>query len=202
MRTGKTIARQQRHRTITGRGLRPRLRGFTYIGILITIAIMGAFLAAIGVVWHTAQQRLREQQLLFVGDQFRQAIADYYNAGGGGAASQYPQTLNDLLRDPRMLGVARYLRKLYHDPITGTTDWGLVKTAGDRIMGVYSLSEAHPIKRSHFNTADREFEGKEKYTQWTFVYQPVTPDLPGDNGSGQDASTDQAASQQWSSSNY
>lgn len=148
-----------------------RQNGFTYIGLLIAVAIIGATLATAGTVWHTAQQRERERELLFAGDQIRKAIGHYYISGTG-PAKQYPQSLDDLLRDPRQPGVVRYLRKLYHDPITGTTDWGLIKDAGDRIMGVFSLSEERPIKQFNFSAADRDFEGKETYSQWTFVYHP------------------------------
>ena len=41
-------------------------RGFTYIAVLITMTIIGATLASAGMVWHTAQQREREAELLFV----------------------------------------------------------------------------------------------------------------------------------------
>ena len=146
-------------------------RGFTYIGLLIAITIIGVTLSSMGTVWHTSQQRDRERELLFIGDQIRQAIGRYYSAGVG-SAKQYPQTLDDLLRDPRQPGVLRHLRKLYYDPITGTTDWGLIKDADDRIMGVFSLSEEQPIKQTGFSAADQDFEGKEKYSQWTFEYHP------------------------------
>lgn len=148
-----------------------RQRGFTYLALLIAVAIIGVTLAEAGVVWHTAQQREKERELLFVGDQFRLAIGHYYNAGIG-AARQFPQRLDDLLRDPRQPGVVRHLRKLYYDPLTGTTEWGLVKDPNDRIVGVYSTSEEQPIKQANFNAADRDFEGKEKYSQWAFVYKP------------------------------
>lgn len=174
-------------------------RGFTYISILIAIAIMGVTLASAGVVWHTAQQRERERELLFAGDQIRQAIGRYYNAGPVGA-KQYPQSLQDLIRDPRRPDVARYLRKIYYDPITGTTDWGLIKTVGDRIMGVYSLSDAKPLKQADFGWFDRGFEGKEKYSQWTFVFRPgrnlpATTQLPA-------APPPPPQGKQWSSTNY
>lgn len=147
--------------------------GFTYIGILIAVAIVGVALATTGVVWHTAQKRERERQLLFVGDQFRKAIGRYYNVGAGvGAAGQYPRRLSDLVRDPRLLGVARYIRKIYYDPITGTRKWGLIKSARGGILGVYSLSEEHPIKQTNFSAVDRDFEGKTKYSQWVFIYSP------------------------------
>jgi type II secretory pathway pseudopilin PulG len=147
--------------------------GFTYIGILIAIAILGVALAKIGVIWHTLQQREHEHELLFVGDQFRKAIGRYYNVGSGiGAAGQYPQTLDDLLRDPRLVGMARYLRKIYYDPMTGSQQWGLVKNTEGRIIGVYSKSHRHPIKQANFSPDDKDFSGKTEYAQWTFIYSP------------------------------
>lgn len=148
--------------------LRRRERGFTYLGILIAVALLSATLASAGTVWHTAQQRERERQLLFAGDHIRDAIGRYYNAG---TPKQFPTQLTDLLRDPRQPGVVRYLRKLYYDPMTNSTDWGLVKTEDDRIAGVFSRSEGHPIKQANFGFADRDFEDKEKYSQWVFVYR-------------------------------
>lgn len=147
--------------------------GFTYIGILIAVAIIGVSLAEIGVVWHTIQQCERERELLYVGDRFREAIGRYYNVGAVvRAASEYPQSLDDLLRDPRLVGVAHYLRKIYYDPITGTQKWGLIRNSNGRIVGVYSLSNGHPIKQSNFSEADKDFEGKDAYSKWTFIYSP------------------------------
>ena len=164
--------------------MQPKLQqqGFTYIGLLIAVIITGITLATAGDVWHTAQQRERERELLFAGNQIRQAIKRYYNASGG-PARQYPQSLEELLRDPRQPGVVRYLRRLYYDPITGTSEWGLVKDTNDRIMGVFSLSEERPIKQANFGAPNQDFEGKEKYSEWTFIYQPrhartMQPNIP------------------------
>ncbi len=176
-----------------------QMGGFTYLAILIAVAIIGATLASAGVVWHTLQQREREQELLFVGDQFRKAIGDYYNSGPG--MKQYPARLQDLVRDPRQPGVVRYLRKIYYDPITGTTNWGLIKTTGDRIIGVYSLSDAAPIKQANFDWIDREFEGKSKYSEWAFVYKPSAANVPS-NPQPSAAPTAVPQGKQWSSTNY
>jgi hypothetical protein len=118
-------------------------------------------------VWQTVQKRDKEDELLFVGDQIRRAIALFY-ANTPGGAERYPRNLEDLLKDPRYPGVRRYLRRLYRDPITGRAEWGLVK-AGDLITGVYSLSEAEPLKKSGFRRIDRNFEGKTKYSEWVFL---------------------------------
>jgi len=58
-----------------------RAAGFTYIGLLIAVVIMGIALSAVGVVWRTQGQREREQQLLFIGRDFEHAIASYYKTG-------------------------------------------------------------------------------------------------------------------------
>lgn len=149
-------------------------QGFTYLGLLFFIAILGATLALAGVVWHTVQKREKERELLFVGQQFRQAIATYFNQSTG-AVKQYPKTLEELLKDPRQLTSQRYLRRIYRDPITGKTEWGLVKSRDDRIIGVYSLSDDEPIKQGNFREADKDLGGKTRYSDWRFVYIPSEP---------------------------
>jgi len=81
------------HCGVTGR--RARAAGFTYIGVLVLVAMMGMALALASELWHTAQKREKEQELLFIGNQFRRAIA-MYSANGGGNL----QRLEDLLKDP------------------------------------------------------------------------------------------------------
>ena len=148
--------------------------GFTYIALLFAIAIMGAVLAASGMVWHQGRQREKEQELLFVGGQFRQAIGLYYEHTPG-AVKRYPQRLEDLLADPRQIGVQRYLRKIYRDPMTAEIAWGLVHAPEGGIMGVYSLSQEEPIKTGGFNRADSAFEGVGKYVDWRFISKPAEP---------------------------
>ncbi|MFZ1909200.1 MAG: type II secretion system protein [Burkholderiales bacterium] len=165
--------------------MRTAQRGFTYIGVLILVAIMGVLLSLAGRVWHTEAVRGREAQLLFVGDQYREAIRRYAEATPAGAA-RYPRALSDLLLDARKPEVERYLRRLYADPITGGSEWGLVKAPDGGIAGVYSLSDAKPLKQANFPPADAAFEGSGKYADWQFVYAPIsgtaaTPARPASN---------------------
>src|SRR5262245_62344795 len=104
-------------------------RGFTYLSLLIIVAITAGALAAAGAIHSQASQREKERELLFVGEQFRQAIALYYWRTPGGA-HQYPQSLEALLEDKRWPVTQRYLRRIYRDPLTGTTDWGVVEAPG------------------------------------------------------------------------
>ena len=111
--------------------------GFTYIALLVLLAIMGIGLAATGIVFHHQAQREKEKQLLFVGEQIRHAIGRYYeNSPGGG--KQFPQTLENLLRDDRHPGTHRYLRQVYRDPMTNAKDWVLLRA---RLLNEYAAEE-------------------------------------------------------------
>lgn len=142
-------------------------RGFTYLTILFIVAIMGIGLALVGEMWHTAVVRDKEAELLYAGNQYRNAIARYYIAG----PQQYPRSLSDLLKDPRKPGIERYLRKLYRDPVTDG-DWGIVKAPDGGIMGVHSVSEDKPRKTARFKLRDGGFAGAASYSDWKFVYVP------------------------------
>lgn len=154
--------------------MNPRQNGFTYLTVLFLIAFMGLGLSIAGEVWHTAVMREREAQLLYAGNQYRRAIARYYVSG----LNQFPRTLEDLLKDPRKPGTERYLRKLYPDPLTGKSEWGIVKAPDGGIMGVFSQSEDKPIKTAGFALANRDFEGAAKYVDWKFVYNPAALQVP------------------------
>jgi type II secretory pathway pseudopilin PulG len=136
------------------------------------VAIMSTGLALAGEVWHTSRAREKEAELLFVGNQYRNAIARYYLSG---PQRQYPRSLADLIKDPRQPGTVRHLRRLYEDPITGAAEWGLVKAPDGGIAGVQSLSDASPLKVSSFRVRDAALEGKLKYSEWQFAFSPIAP---------------------------
>jgi type II secretory pathway pseudopilin PulG len=146
--------------------------GFTYLTILFAIAVAGVVLSNTGVDWWQAAQREKERELQFVGNQYRQAIAQYYERTPG-AVKRYPAKLEDLLADTRYNPPQRYLRKLYRDPVLNQKKWGIVPALGGGIMGVHSLSDVLPIKSSNFSYADQAFEGKTKYSDWQFIYTPL-----------------------------
>jgi type II secretory pathway pseudopilin PulG len=156
-----------------------RPRGFTYLTVLFMVAIMGFGLALAGEVWHTAAAREKEAELLYAGNQYRKAIERYYLSG----PRQYPRSLEDLLKDPRKPDTVRHLRRLYPDPITGKSEWGIVKAPDGGVMGVYSTSEEQPLKTAGFRLRDRGFENVAKYSGWNFAHaptavQPVPPKAP------------------------
>lgn len=124
-----------------------RSLGFTYIGLMLIVAIAGIALSGVGIVWKTEMQRENEKELRFVGEQYVAAIASYYECKVCGP-QQLPKNLKDLLKDSRAPSVVRHIRKLYRDPMTRSNDWGLIKS-GDRITGVYSKSTLEPLAKPY-----------------------------------------------------
>lgn len=150
--------------------MRNRQSGITYVGVLVLAALMGITAAVAADVWHVVRKREAERELLFAGNQFRQAIGHYYEQSPG--TKTFPRNLEDLLRDPRTPGMKRHLRRIYPDPVTGSEEWGLVRGPSGELIGVFSRSEDRPLKQANFRKVDSSFENKERYSEWTFVYTP------------------------------
>jgi type II secretory pathway pseudopilin PulG len=147
-----------------------RARGYALMFAL--LAVLAVSLAAVGAVQSAKQriQRERETELLFVGEQIRQALQSYHALVAPGGL-QYPVTLEALVEDHRLPVLKRHLRRVFPDPITGETDWLLVKSQG-RIVGVRSRSEDAPLKKSGFNLADGSFAKASRYSDWIFLADP------------------------------
>jgi type II secretory pathway pseudopilin PulG len=126
-------------------------------------------------VWSLSRQREREQELLFVGEQYRQAIERYFLGAPPGIARALPSRLEDLLEDDRYPVPVHHLRRLYVDPVTGGSEWGLLQVQG-RIAGVHSLSEKAPIKQAGFDADHEHFTARSAYRDWVFAAS--VPGLP------------------------
>ena len=147
---------------------RSRSGGVVLLAMLLAVALGGIAMMAAADVWSIARRRAQEQELLFVGNQYRLAIQRYALGAPPGAGRALPATLEDLLEDTRYPIPVHHLRRLYPDPITGSTEWGALRK-GDRIAGVYSLSEQEPLKQAGFAAADTLFAGKTSYRDWVFA---------------------------------
>jgi type II secretory pathway pseudopilin PulG len=144
-----------------------RSKGFTYLGLLFFMAVMGAGLGAVGEVWHTVTKREKEHELLFIGEQFKTALKRYQQRSANG--NQLPKQLEDLLLDPRFPNVQRHLRRIYLDPMTGNAEWGLIKRPDGGIFGVYSLSKQKPLRLLNLADPDAALT----YADWKFTIDPA-----------------------------
>ena len=155
---------------------RNRQSGFTYLALLAAIVIIGISLGSAGKYWQNVMMREKEEELLFRGEQYRLAIERYFTSFPG--RFQYPQSIDDLLKDSRSAAGKRHLRRKYKDPITGE-DFEVIKdqTKGNRITGVYSKSEKEPLRTKGFEDPYKDFENKKKYNEWKFIF--TQQGLPG-----------------------
>ena len=143
--------------------------GFTFLWTLLLIAMMGVGLTVVVEFHTTALQRDKEKELLSIGHQFRLALQRYYEVQIPGSKFDYPTTMDSLVKDSRIPGLHRHLRKIFIDPITGKSEWGLI-IMGGRIVGIHSLSDQMPIKQDGFKADDQSFKGKQKFSDWVFSY--------------------------------
>jgi type II secretory pathway pseudopilin PulG len=145
-------------------------RGFTYLWLLLIIAISAVSLVGLGQVWHTSEQREREAELIFRGNQYVRALSAYHAASGVGPA-QWPSQLEDLVQDKRAAVPMHHLRRVYSDPsqpsaapslntaslnaASPNTAWEVVRDAKNGIVGVRSRSTARAyIRRAEDEEVD------------------------------------------------
>lgn len=144
-------------------------------GAVLLIVLLFVLLTTLGassmVQMHQTQtRREKEEQLLFVGDQYRRAIASYYGVTPPGGARSLPRSIDDLLNDQRFPTPMQHLRQAYPDPMTGKVDWVFVRS-GSGISGLRSQSTLEPIKKNGFPDLYKRFEVGTSYADWVFGLQ-------------------------------
>jgi type II secretory pathway pseudopilin PulG len=152
--------------------VRQRQRGLALLLVLLAVAVIGLIAASALQAGAQVTRRDAEDELLVIGQTFQQAVLSYVNTTPGQAALG-PRSLDDLLRDPRVPGLRRHLRQIPHDPMTGRTDWGLLKSPDGQIIGIFSLAEGQPIKRAGFEPALARLTDAPNYQAW--VFGPALP---------------------------
>ena len=159
-----------------------RQRGFVYMALIVFFGGFAIFAGSAIISGGILQRRTGEEQLLYVGTEFRNAFKSYVETSLQLQPGQqpYPAKLEDLLADTRVTPVKRHLRQIYRDPLTGQANWATVAAPGGGIMGVHSLSPAKAVKLFAFPPEFKHLEGKGKIAEWVFAYE--VPVLPGAAG--------------------
>lgn len=150
----------------------PAQKGFSYIGVMVTLVIAAIGLQGAAAMWQQQTQRSNEAMLLETGEAYRLAIGRYYESTPQ-PVKQYPMRLEELIEDKRFPVPRRHLRKLYPDPFYAKQGMALVIKDG-RIVGVHSQSLLEPIRSSGYQEAQAGFHGAKHYKEWLFVYEPNT----------------------------
>lgn len=144
-------------------------KGMALIALLLFVAATGVAAACLVRLGEAFARRQAEAALIDAGQEFSNAFSSYRGITPEGMPDQ-PASLEELLRDPRFPGNVRHIRKLYSDPVTGSERWGLViDPQTKRISGVYSRSDAPPLKTGNFPKQLESFSGQVAYRDWVFT---------------------------------
>lgn len=150
--------------------------GFTYLGALFLITLVGLGLAGAGQAWSVASKRARERELLWAGTQYARAIQAYYEQSPG--VRHHPARLEDLLADQRFPVPRHHLRQLYRDPVS-RQPFVILPGPDGRIAGVRSRSDELPLKQDGFPARWQGFRGMTRYSDWHFMPAVIpAPPLP------------------------
>ena len=107
------------------RSPRRRERGILLVALLVAMAVMMILLTASAQSWSAIMRRDMENELIFRGNQYVQALRVYQQEHGG----TFPTKLDDLMEEgPRG---HRYLRRLFPDPFHEEGKWNLLFLAPD-----------------------------------------------------------------------
>ena len=92
------------------------------VALVIIILLMNIAVAMVLPLWSTAIRREKEEELIFRGFQYAEAIRVFQNRHG-----RLPVKLEELVKvEPRSI------RQLWKDPMTDSVDWGIVLSAGGK----------------------------------------------------------------------
>lgn len=143
--------------------------GFTYVLLLLALTVLALSLLKShdGVKLNYRQQQ--EAELLFRGEQIREAIKQYRIAGG--AKGCFPRGFEDLLSDFRGGKIRYHLRQWYIDPLTGQKQWGMKFDDQRRWIGVYSKGEGKPLRKEGFTYDAERFKKARHYREWIFAVE-------------------------------
>jgi len=104
------------HRRGAGRGRGSGQAGYNLVMLIVLVAVLSVLVAAALPAWSTAIQREKEEELIFRGLQYAEAIRVFQQRFG-----RPPVRLEELIEvEPRSI------RRLWEDPVTGEAEWGLI----------------------------------------------------------------------------
>lgn len=108
--------------------------GFTYLVLLIVIAVMSVSLLALSEVWSKQAERRRQAEQRWVAEQYTNAIQSYYYSSRPGTRT-HPNNVQQLLEDTRFSPPLRHLRSEFKTAFESDNPLRLVRD-GSQIKGV------------------------------------------------------------------
>jgi type II secretory pathway pseudopilin PulG len=124
--------------------------GFTLAGALVLIAIMSIMLALAVPLWSRIKQRDNEEELIFRGEEYTEAIGRYQ-----AKFHTFPPDLETLYK-------LKFIRKLYKDPMTKTGKWKLLHPESLVQTGAAGTIGSSQSGTDQFNQDQNRDEGNDE----------------------------------------
>ncbi len=121
---------------------RSREGGYALLFVLFLTAVLAVTLARALPQIAMQSQRVREERLIYRGEQYKRAIQLYFRK-----YKKYPSSIDEL----EETNGERFLRRRYKDPITGKDEWRLVHMGSD---GRFSDSLVYDQEKEETENAD------------------------------------------------
>lgn len=119
--------------------------GYSYLWFLIILVIFSVFISNNLLIYSTIKNRDNEDELFRIATIYCNALSSYYSNSPTGVMI-YPNSMVDLLKDPRQKKDVRYLRALFLDPITGK-EFKYIRNSQQKIVGFYSSSGKEILRK-------------------------------------------------------
>ena len=131
------------------RAPRPSEAGYNLVILLVLLTIMNVMAAAAMPLWSTAIRRDREEELIFRGFQYAEAIRVFQRRFG-----RQPVRLEELIEVK-----PRCIRQLWKDPMTEDGKWGLIYADAPQEQPPPGPGQAPPVEDSEGRPPEEGEEG-------------------------------------------
>lgn len=164
---------------------RARERGYTLVAVAVIVTVLSVAVAMVLPAWSAQIQREREEELVFRGLQYAEAIRVFQRRFG-----RFPNSLSELIEVK-----PRSIRRMWADPLTEGGAWQPIllippeqnpggqgsadgrAEADNPDENVATGTPAGPIvgvRTTNSKTGFRTFFGQDAYSQWRFTYDLVS----------------------------
>jgi len=142
--------------------------------------MMAVFIISLGLlvavpVWQTELQREKEEELIFRGKQYVEAVRIYVQKNPG----RFPASLKELLDK-------KCIRKLYRDPLGPAGEWNIILAAGqqaagrgaaqevliapERVLPAIKNPQVLGVVSSSTNRSVKIYNDQESHDKWLFFF--------------------------------
>jgi len=145
-----------------------REAGYTFLILMAMVTILAIGLLVAVPVWRTQIQRENEEELIFRGGQYVEAVRVYQTKNPG----SYPKSIEELLK-------GRYLRRPFPDPMTSDGRWDLVLQASSTIEAGSTSSPTPSIQPGEANASGAAPAVQVLVVPWNSLSSIATPRIIG-----------------------